>query len=678
MVDESQQQWNVDAQPQRVVVLGRATEPGEKVRRFLGDTGKYLGLNDETVMDLHARICFYSRDHIEIEPIAGAPVQVARGDQWMDVQRSEGIKLADRLRIGLSDELTLKSILERSLASDRPRRGLGGLVEGSSNHVIRDYGEIKGKYEVLDEAYLDIGLRISERDVLAFARPSGASADRLSVFYDHHRHNLALPRVKSLEASGYSVDRVPASRQIVQQIRQDLDAKESEAESEQNSQLYNEFRYFTARAIEKEASDIHVEVRDQRAWLRYRIHGELETQTDFSPQYALRLMRAVHFQAVEGGSSAFNEARMDQGQIEDTFEQYKAGLRVQIVPCAPRGSFDLQARVLLYESDGRVLDFEEMGYHPSQAKQIRRSTARPQGATVIAGTTGSGKSTTLDNVIRGRVEFYNGTKKIITIEEPVERVIPGTTQIEINRAADEGNEDEDSAFARAITASMRADPDLLMIQEVRDADTAQLFSRATLSGHAVYTTTHTGAPFEVISRLTDLGIPEHILQSHGFLNALIHQRLVPVHCPDCAWSFARFKNEAGSSDVFREFVGRVEVFFGDFVEHLTFRGEGCASCKKTARVGREVCAEVVEVKDDEMRRCLVPSRLAEARERWLKEGNLTEFGHGVLKVLDRKLSPRELEGLVDTIPEEPLAEFFGAGHIVTERFEKLTGEHGSA
>lgn len=597
-------------------------------------------------------------------------------------EKANGVALPSEAKTDAND-LSVDDPFKQTVV---PREGeraemtsLASLAQATgSQSIIKEFGQVRSEYKWVTPREINLSVREHEHDKFVLGRLHGAG-DRVLTLFTDQRGAPYVARIQSrLQEMEFQFHKRVCTPDVLSQIREEVERKESEVKtSSEEFELYQAFEAIVSEAIQQDASDIHFEIRESVGKIRFRVHGELVTVRDIAETYGRKLVRAVYNIGCRGGSALFNEGEIQQGRIEDEFNGVRAGLRLQNDPCFLEGTFDFVMRVMRYDTSNKVLSPEQMGFHESQAELIRRQAAKPVGSVVIAGTTGSGKSTTLYHITRWRAEFYGGTRKILTVEDPVERLIPEATQMEVSRAKSDGGDEEKSGWTAALEAALRSDPDIMLIGEVRDGDSARLFARATETGHQTLTTVHTGDPFGVVTRFVDLGVDENVACGHNFFNCLIHQRLVQHYCHACARTYEQYCADF-TGDVHKNFQRRLETFFGDLTTCMKFRGprnSGCRECGGMTIVGRSVCAEVVATHDEDQLELLRPGSLVRARRYWEEQGNLTAFGHGVVKVLEGKLAPEDLEGSVDPIPQVPLPDFFGEGHIVTKLYNKVLAKY---
>ncbi|MFZ0449395.1 MAG: ATPase, T2SS/T4P/T4SS family [Desulfatiglandaceae bacterium] len=333
-------------------------------------------------------------------------------------------------------------------------------------------------------------------------------------------------------------------------------------------------------AINKRASDIHIETSDRGVVLRYRIDGMLHQATEpLDVKYQSPIVSRIKVMS----ELDISEKRIPQDgrfklKVRDRFIDF----RVSILPTI--FGEDVVIRILDRESlVADVGDFrlEGMGLPSDELLRIRRIIRAPYGMFLMTGPTGSGKTTT---IYRALSEVNNKEEKIITIEDPVEYQVKGTVQIPVN-------EKKGLTFARGLRSILRHDPDKILVGEIRDSETAQIALQSALTGHLVFTTVHANSSFEVINRFIHMGIEPYNLMAA--LNCIVAQRLVRTlcHCKEEVQLTEKQLTESGLDN--HLYGGR-----------LFFEAHGCEHCKGTGYLGRQAIIELVEL-DDDMRELFI-------------------------------------------------------------------------
>ncbi len=360
-----------------------------------------------------------------------------------------------------------------------------------------------------------------------------------------------------------------------------------------------------AQALEKRASDIHIEPFEKEFRVRYRVDGVLFNQEPPPRELKAAIVSRLKLMA----KLNIAERRLPQdGRIKIKILGREVDLRVSTLPTLYGESVVMR---LLDRSAGDFYDLRRLGFDDRMLARMEYYTQLPHGIFLVTGPTGSGKSTTLYSALK-RINIPD--KKIITIEDPVEYQMDGINQIHVNPAIG-------LTFAAGLRHIVRQDPDVIMVGEIRDRETADIAIRAALTGHFVFSTLHTNDAPSAISRLTDMGVENYLITSS--LVAVLAQRLVRVICPHCKVS-----------------AGNTMTPEGETIE--TFRGAGCERCSGAGYLGRMGIFELMEL-DDEIRKRIMTnedaSQIASAARRHGMR-NLREDGW--MKVSNGMTTPQEV------------------------------------
>jgi general secretion pathway protein E len=316
-----------------------------------------------------------------------------------------------------------------------------------------------------------------------------------------------------------------------------------------------------AQAVEKRASDIHIEPFEKEFRIRYRIDGVLVNQDSPPRELKAAIISRVKLMA----KLNIAERRLPQdGRIKIKTLGREVDLRVSTLPTLYGESVVMR---LLDRSAGDFYDLESLGFDRHMLSRMEHYTSLPHGIFMVTGPTGSGKSTTLYSALK---RINQSDKKIITIEDPVEYQMDGINQIHVNPQIG-------LTFAAGLRHIVRQDPDVIMVGEIRDRETADIAIRAALTGHFVYSTLHTNDAPSAITRLTDMGVENYLITSS--VVGVLAQRLVRVICKDC-------KAPAGTATTPE----------GEIIE--VFRGAGCDGCFGTGFHGRVGIFELMELNED--------------------------------------------------------------------------------
>ncbi len=344
-------------------------------------------------------------------------------------------------------------------------------------------------------------------------------------------------------------------------------------------------------AIELRATDIHLEPFENELQIRYRIDGVLQDVPvpaeikRFQPAIVSRVKILSHLNIAE--------KRVPQdGRIKIRVNESDVDVRVSIIPMLHGEAVVMR----LLRQDGSVIGLRQLGMAERELGLFERVLGLPHGIVLVTGPTGSGKTTTLYTALG---EINDMVRKIITIEDPIEYQIRGINQIQVSEKAG-------LTFARGLRAILRHDPDVLLIGEIRDKETAQIAVQASLTGHLVFSTLHTNDAPGAVSRLIDMGVEPYLVASS--VEAVLAQRLVRLLCPDCK-----------SPDT-SERMNNVRQQLGIAAEITVYQANGCESCRQTGYHGRHAIFEMMDMTAKIREMSLQHRSSGELRERAKAEG----------------------------------------------------------
>ena len=362
-----------------------------------------------------------------------------------------------------------------------------------------------------------------------------------------------------------------------------------------------------AEAIRSNASDIHIEPFENQLRIRFRMDGQLKTV--LTPKKALAEMLSSRIKVMARLDIA--EKRLPQdGRIATKLGGRAVDLRVSTIP----SSFGERVVMRLLDKSAGRLNLTDLGMPEDQLHQLQALLNRPHGILLVTGPTGSGKTTTLYAALSRLNDTH---RNIMTIEDPVEYNIEGINQTQVNTKAD-------MTFAKGLRAILRQDPDIIMIGEIRDFETAQIAVQSSLTGHLVLSTLHTNTAVGAISRLRDMGIEPFLLASS--LLGVMAQRLVRRLCPEC-------KSEYEADDAECKALG-VET------AHI-YKPVGCDACRQTGYQGRIGLYELVAI-DDTLRQMIHQDASEIAMEDYAHQSMPPIQQSGINLVLEGKTSLEEV------------------------------------
>ena len=434
---------------------------------------------------------------------------------------------------------------------------------------------------------------------------------------------LSLTRVDSdkfeaLLASTYEQDSSEAMQMMdglgeemdLMHIAEHLPEPEDLLESEDDAPIIRLINALLTEAVKENASDIHIEPFENRLVVRFRCDGVLREVLE--PQRILAPLLVSRIKVMAKLDIA--EKRLPQdGRISLRVAGRAVDVRVSTLPS---GNGERVVMRLLDKQAGR-LDLEHLGMAAHSRDVIDRLINRPHGIVLVTGPTGSGKTTTLYAAL-GRLN--NKSRNIMTVEDPIEYYLDGIGQTQVNTKVD-------LSFARGLRAILRQDPDVVMVGEIRDLETAEIAVQASLTGHLVFSTLHTNSAVGAVTRLRDMGVEPFLLSSS--LIGVLAQRLVRVLCTDCKEAYT-----AGPADC--QMLGVAE----DDAPTL-YHARGCSRCNQLGYRGRTGIYELVEV-SDAMRAMIHDGGGEQGLERLAREDSPSMRQDGWRKALEGVTSVEEI------------------------------------
>lgn len=410
--------------------------------------------------------------------------------------------------------------------------------------------------------------------------------------------------------------------------------------------------------VDMSATDMHICCREKSGMILARVHGRIKQYRSFDVTTCEQIAGYLFTNMAESRSrsrGSFSlEAKSMACMIRLSIGGSSYKLRYQFIRLAD--GWDVVIRFLRSETPGeRNKTFLELGYAPSQIKQLELAVARSIGLIAVTGPTGSGKSTTL----KAMMEFDPNRlfKKRYSVEDPVEYKIFGVSQISIQRDNHEQDGGGQDNFTGALRDLLRGDPDDIMSGETRDSETAQMTADFVLTGHKIYTTLHTNSATGSVLRLNRLGLERYILADRQFLSALAFQRLLPVLCPDCKRPACDVMEPSDLDLLASKFgldLGGIWCASDDGINHDT--GTACQTCRGMGVIGQTVAAEII-VPDRVFRQFIAEGRDEMAENYWRKSRRTgfdnpdmtgkTAFEHALYKVSLGEIDPRDVASVFE-------------------------------
>lgn len=384
-------------------------------------------------------------------------------------------------------------------------------------------------------------------------------------------------------------------------------------------------------AIFEDASDIHIEPEEKEVNVRYRVDGILRNVMTLPKTVQEGISARIKILA----NLKVDEHRLPQdGRFKINNKDYKVSFRVSIIP-----TFDGEKIVMrLLREKAQVLTLEQLGFQSSSLETIKRNIQKPHGMTLVTGPTGSGKTTTLYTVLN---MLNTPEVNICTIEDPIEYRMPHVNQSQVNAKIG-------FTFASGLRAFLRQDPDIIMVGEIRDQETAEIAIHSAMTGHLVLSTLHTNDAVNTLPRLSDMGVPAFLIATTT--NLIIAQRLVRKICSNCIQSFnldsqtiKDLKKQFNLENILEVMVREKAIAKGQDLESLLFyRGKGCKQCNDTGYKGRVGIYEALEITPQISELILKKATETEIKRKALEQDMVSMIEDGFIKAKNGITSIEEI------------------------------------
>jgi type IV pilus assembly protein PilB len=370
---------------------------------------------------------------------------------------------------------------------------------------------------------------------------------------------------------------------------------------EEESPIIKLVNQIIQQAIQQKASDIHFDPHETKLVVRYRIDGLLKTVRNLPKHMQNMLISRIKIMA----NLNITENRLPQdGRIKLNLNMHPVDLRVSTLPAI----FGEKIVLRILDLGNTLNHLDNLGFNKLNLKRFLNLIKQPNGIILITGPTGSGKSSTLYAALN---RMNNEEVNILTVEDPVEYQLDGVNQLQVNPSVG-------LTFASGLRSILRQDPDVVMVGEIRDTETAEIAVRASLTGHLVLSTLHTNDSIGTIARLTDMGIEPFLVAAS--LSGVVAQRLIRKVCRDCKQTFMVTERE---KEIFMKRGIKIEA---------VSRGKGCGNCNMTGYKGRIAIHEILVI-DEPIRQLIMNNRpILELRDHAMKSGTIFLIDDGFLKV----------------------------------------------
>ena len=384
-------------------------------------------------------------------------------------------------------------------------------------------------------------------------------------------------------------------------------------------------------ALKNRASDVHIEPQEGFTEVRYRIDGDLKNIMKVPVKIQSALVARIKIMAE---MNIAEKRKSQDGRTAVMIDDRKVDMRVSVVPTF----YGEKIVIRLLDTKEAHLEPEKIGFREKDIEMFTEEISRPQGIILVTGPTGSGKTSTLYAALNC---VKSEKKNIVTIEDPIEYLMPGISQIQVDVA-------KDVTFASGLRSILRQDPNIILVGEIRDRETADVAFRSSQTGHLVFSTVHANSAVSTITRLVDIGLEPFLIRSS--LNLIIAQRLIKLNCPHCKEEYMPSKKD----------LKRFKMYLDKFAIKTFYRGKGCEECGYTGHIGRSAIFEMMKLND--RIRTLISQSAPEEEvfQEAKKNGMKTLAEAGIEKVRQGLTTLEEVSNVADVVEDEPGVEAFAA------------------
>lgn len=496
--------------------------------------------------------------------VNGGVITQEQLEEGLKRQKGSGRKLGETL---VDEGFVTEEAIARALSSQ-----LGYEMVDLQNVAIPEDilqlvpGNVLERYKVLPFEYAPDNMNVLH---VAMADPMDMAAmDDITIIT-----NLQVePVVSTTRSIMLALDKYFGNVEVNSALEEYAREKESQmaeqedmySEDVNNSPIVQLVKTMIEQAVRQRASDIHVEPMERQVRIRYRIDGALYEKVT----YSIRLLPAMVARIkIIGGMDIAEKRKPQDGRITQVVDRQEFDIRVSILPTV----YGEKVVMRLTSKNALTKEKSQLGLKPKELKKFDHILQNPHGILLVTGPTGSGKSTTLYTALS---ELNKEDVNIITVEDPVEANIDGINQVQVNNKAE-------LTFASALRSILRQDPDIIMIGEIRDQETASIAVQASITGHLVVSTLHTNSAASTITRLADMGIEPYLIADSTI--GVIAQRLVRRLCPEC-----KKKKKADAEEL-------ELLLLAPDADVTIYEPCGCSKCDGTGFKGRIGVYEIMEV-----------------------------------------------------------------------------------
>jgi type IV pilus assembly protein PilB len=556
-------------------------------------------------------------------------ISAAQLKEVLDGHKQGGEKLGSLLieKGFIEEEKLLQFLAEKtgisfvSLADigDIPEDAIAAVPEAIARQkMLMPFNKTKTRLTVAIADPLDV-MVLDDLKMLTGCDVVACLASEVEISAAHEKYYKSATSQEALEdiVKQSAVDEAAAEEieHVEEKMQKDSESGlEKEAEDAPVIKMVN---LIMAGAVKAHASDIHIEAYAKELRIRYRIDGVLHEQ----PAPPKKFHNAICARIKIMSNLNIAEKRIPQdGRMRLKIDGKEIDMRVSVLPCAPGEKTVMR----ILDSSGLKVNMTQLGFEPEAMAVFKKAMEAPYGVNLVTGPTGSGKSTTLYSALSN---LNTPDTNIMTAEDPVEYQLPGINQVQVNNQVG-------LTFAAALRSFLRQDPDVIMVGEIRDQETATIAINAALTGHLVFSTLHTNDTSQTITRLGMMGVEPFLISSAMLM--IEAQRLLRGICPKCKEAYEVEKDwllKLGVPDT------QLQTVKGKIMLH---KGKGCENCAGTGYRGRQGLYEVMEVTDAIRQLVLDRASAKEIKKQSMKQGMLTLRMCAIRKLLSGATTAEEM------------------------------------
>ena len=544
-------------------------------------------------------------------------------DQSKDGKKA-GLDLSNKINLEIQEE-----IVKKKAEALGDKFGYINLISTPINADLYEFWDLKELKEALIIPFFRVGSKVrvaindpnfsKTKEILEKMQKEGFElqlnlASRIGILY----------QLKKFTEGKIKDDKIEniVDENLIETYQKEIETLSKLGDSISLSTLSQGINDLLVGGIKTKASDIHLQPQESKTLVRFRIDGMLQKVLEFDNKIYKELAKQIKYKS--GLRLNVNDIPQD-GRLFFEVNQYKIDVRVSTIPT----EFGETIVLRLLDSRKKFLDLEHLGFNERDLGILNEISDLSQGMILVTGPTGSGKTTTLYSLL---ARYNTSDRKIITLEDPIEYHLDRIVQSQIN-------EKKGYTFQMALESVLRQDPDVVMIGEIRDLETANTALQASLTGHVLLSTLHTNSALEAIPRLRNMGLEPYLIAPS--LDTVMAQRLVRKFCENCVEEKEIDEKDAAILKAEAEKITKITKKPYNIPSKLPC-AKGCEKCNHTGYLGRIVICEIYRI-DQEFRDMITEDvAFSKLLQKAQKEGMLTMYQDGILKVIQGKTSLAEV------------------------------------